>query len=59
MTLIRKKRFYRIDVVVGLTPDGPEEEWLDDFADAVNAALVKLGLEVTGSVDPYEVTHFE
>ncbi|QGJ88814.1 hypothetical protein SEA_YECEY3_63 [Mycobacterium phage Yecey3] len=58
MTL-RRKKFYRIDVVVGLTPDGPEEEWLDDFADAVNAALVKLGLEVTDEVCPYEVTHFE
>ncbi|QFG04636.1 hypothetical protein PBI_KEZIACHARLES14_62 [Mycobacterium phage Keziacharles14] len=58
MTLIRKKKYYRIDTVVAITPDGPEEDWLDDFADAVTAALVKLGLEIEGTVDPYEVTHF-
>ncbi|QFG12562.1 hypothetical protein PBI_TOAKA_63 [Mycobacterium phage Toaka] len=59
MTLIRPKKFYRIDVVVGLTPDGPEEDWLDDFAEAVDGALTKLGLEIVDEVNPYQVTHFE
>ncbi|WKW87274.1 hypothetical protein SEA_CHARGERPOWER_59 [Mycobacterium phage Chargerpower] len=53
MTSNRKKH-YRIDVIVE-----SDEDETDEMAEAVEAALVNIGLPPTTEVVPYEVTWFD